>query len=220
MARKLYSLPAGEVGIGFLFKVFDTFFQRRDGLSYLADHGVLGSGLASTAAPWREVPCSLPAARRLFHDAFQYHWDTHFTGEFMPKVDGGTMHYALEARAPFLDQKLWEYAGALPFGLRLHNGQLKAVLREIARRRIGTRVSAGAKRGFGIPVGRWLAGKWGPRFEELMRDSLLHKSGYIDAPQVLAHWRRTAASGSVPNQLWYIFVLENWFRLEHSRGAR
>ena len=191
-----------------------------DGLPGYWEHQLLGKRLVGKTVSGRRIEWSGDSAKNLLSEFLEYDRTTRFTGEYMTKVDGGAMRYAIEARSPFLDQKLWEYAGALPFGLRLHNGQLKAVLREIARRRIGTRVSAGAKRGFGIPVGRWLAGKWGPRFEELMRDSLLHKSGYIDAPQVLAHWRRTAASGSVPNQLWYIFVLENWFRLEHSREAR
>jgi len=36
---------------------------------------------------------------------FSYHRNQHFVSEFMVKIDGGTMHYALEARAPFLDQK-------------------------------------------------------------------------------------------------------------------
>jgi len=38
----------------------------------------------------------------------EFHRQMHFTSEFMPKVDGGTMYYALEGGAPFLDHMLWE----------------------------------------------------------------------------------------------------------------
>ena len=44
----------------------------------------------------------------------------------LTKVDGATMHYGLEARSPFLDHILWEFASSLPFGLRLRYGYLKS----------------------------------------------------------------------------------------------
>jgi len=53
----------------------------------------------------------------------------HFLSEFLPKVDSGTMHYSLEARSPFLDQKIWEFGAALPANISLREGRLKAVLR-------------------------------------------------------------------------------------------
>jgi hypothetical protein len=37
--------------------------------------------------------------------------------------------YALEAWVPFLNRVLWEFASTLPFDVRLHQGQLKAILR-------------------------------------------------------------------------------------------
>jgi asparagine synthase (glutamine-hydrolysing) len=130
----------------------------------------------------------------------------------MTKVDGGAMRYAVEARSPFLDHLLWEFAATLPYDLRLRNGSLKAVLRELARRRIGARVADGAKKGFGIPVGRWMAGRWGAAFEAVMRDSVLAREGLIDAERVVRTRRQYAERGFVPNQLWYLFVLETWFR--------
>ena len=41
----------------------------------------------------------------------------------MTKVDGATMNYALEARSPFLEHRVWDFAASLPFGLRLHGGR-------------------------------------------------------------------------------------------------
>ena len=112
-------------------------------------------------------------------DLLDYERRTYFVGEFMTKVDGATMHYGLEARSPFLDQSLWEFASSLPFHLRLHHGRLKAILRELARRRIGGQVARRRKRGFGIPVQRWTANKWRAQIEAALHDSILEKDQWI-----------------------------------------
>jgi asparagine synthase (glutamine-hydrolysing) len=134
----------------------------------------------------------------------------------MTKVDGATMHHALEARSPFLDQELWEFASALSFDVRLQRGRLKAILRELARRRIGERVAGGRKRGVGVPVQRWIAGRWRARVEETLRDSLLGQEGWIRTDAVLKQLASAARAGFAPNQLWYLYVLESWLRYERS----
>jgi asparagine synthase (glutamine-hydrolysing) len=140
---------------------------------------------------------------------------THFVGEYLTKVDGATMYYALEARSPFLDHVLWEFASTLPFGVRLHQGQLKAILRHLARTKIGITTALRRKRGFGIPVQRWLVGRWRPAFEASFRDSLLDYEGWIRADVVLKEFAAAAQHGSAPELMWYLFVLESW--LQHER---
>jgi len=187
-----------------------------NGLPLYREHGLLGGRLTGADVSHRKVPLSRDSARQLVSEFLKYDRRTRFTGEYMTKVDGGTMYYALEARSPFLDHVLWEYAGTLPVELRLRNGQLKAVLRELARRHIGERVSCGAKRGFSIPVQRWLAGRWGSDFKSAISESVLAGEEYIRPDRVLELWANTARTGTVPLQLWYIYVLEHWFRLEQS----
>jgi len=99
-------------------------------------------------------PPSLESAHSLLPEVFTYHLKNHFTGEFMVKVDGATMHYGLEARAPLLDQHLWEFGAALPFSMRMHRWRLKALLREICRRRIGARIANRPKQGFLLYLSR------------------------------------------------------------------
>ncbi len=184
-----------------------------DGLPYYRRHGLLGARLADAHVAQREIPRSLDSARRLLADFIEYDRRTRFVGEYLTKVDGGTMYHALEARSPFLDQELWNYAQSLPYALRLGGG-LKTVLRALARRRLGERVASGHKRGFSIPVQRWLAGKWRPAFEELLDHSELDRQGWIRADRVRERLRSASEEGSAPQQLWYIYVLEAWLRRE------
>jgi asparagine synthase (glutamine-hydrolysing) len=178
--------------------------------------GLLGGRIEGVSPPQRQTLWSLESAQHLLEEFLVYDWQTTLTGEYLTKVDGATMYYALEARSPFLDHVLWEYAGALPFQIRLQHGRLKAVLREIARKRLGADVASRAKRGFEIPVCKWLSQKWGPRFLELFNDSLLATESFIRKEPVLELWRQTAPTGRVPMQLWRLFVLENWIRAEAS----
>ena len=139
---------------------------------------------------------------------------TRFVGEFLLKVDGATMHYGLEARSPFLDHELWEFAASLPVGLRLHGGKLKAILRELVRRKIGERVARGRKRGFTIPVQRWLAGRWYRTAFETMSESLLAREGWIHQPAVLEELRAAAKGHALATLA--IYALELWLRHETS----
>lgn len=132
----------------------------------------------------------------------------------MVKVDGATMYYALEARAPFLDADLCEFARSLPYAIRLRAGRLKAVLRELARREIGERVAQGRKRGFGIPAERWMLNRWRPKVDEVFNHSALAEEGWVTRDGLWKAWEGAKKSGFVSLQLWYLYVLELWFRAE------
>jgi len=187
-----------------------------DGLPAYRKYNLLGSRLEALTVDQRNIAWSRDSAFQLLKDFLRYDRKTRFVGEYMTKVDGATMFHALEARSPFLDQDLWEFAATLPFQLRLRNNTLKAVLREFARRKLGERVATGRKRGFSIPVQRWIAGRWREMMTGLMSDSALAAQGWIRAENVLKQLDRAAASGSAPNQLWYLLVLELWLRNEQN----
>lgn len=186
--------------------------EAHPGFNLFREWGILGPRLKSLQVQVQQMPWSASSGKQVLRDFLDYEHATRFTGEYMTKVDGGTMYHALEARSPFLDHRLWEFAARLPLELRLHQGTLKAILREIARKRLGEQVSRGKKRGFSIPVNRWLAESWKPRAEELLRDSLLARQGWISADKASQTFANQAATGRVSNQLWYLVVLEAWLR--------
>src|SRR5438876_12148161 len=78
--------------------------QAHNGHPLYHQFGLLGERLASVVLPHRQTLWSVRSAEHLLEDFLLYDWRTTFTGEYMTKVDGGTMYYALEARSPFLEQ--------------------------------------------------------------------------------------------------------------------
>ncbi|MFN0059141.1 MAG: asparagine synthase (glutamine-hydrolyzing) [Planctomycetota bacterium] len=98
-------------------------------------------------------------------------------GDILEKVDRATMMSSLEARVPFLDHRIVEFAARIPLALQL--GPLsrgKEVLRAVIEPLVPAPLLTLKKRGFGIPIDRWLRGSLGadiaarlldPEFAEL-----------------------------------------------------
>jgi len=189
-----------------------------DGLPSYERYGMLGERLRGVSVSQRDIAWSAESGRNVLAEFLEYDRAGRFVGEYMTKVDGATMFHSLEARSPFLDQELWEFASGLAFETRLHGGNLKAVLRELARQKMGDRLASGRKRGFTIPVGRWLVGRWRDALTESLQTSVLEREGWINSRAALARLNVAAEQGSAPNQLWYIFVLESWLRHEQDRS--
>jgi asparagine synthase (glutamine-hydrolysing) len=192
---------------------WSAYLRSSNQLGFYFEHHLLGDRLTQEPA---QNDSTEPESSTLLGTLMEYDFRTRFTGEYLTKVDGATMHYALEARSPFLDQRLWEFAAQLPFDVRLHHGRLKSVLRELARRKLGSIVARRSKRGFGIPVQRWVAGQWLPKVEAVFHESLLNRDGWIDAHSALSQLHAAARRGYAPQQLWYLFVLESWLRSQRS----
>jgi asparagine synthase (glutamine-hydrolysing) len=194
-----------------------AFLRASLGASASEAHHFLGPRLvrAAISAP---PPVSLEDGGML-ETFIDFEHRTRFIGEYLRKIDGATMHHGLEARSPFLDQELWELGSALPVSLRLRGGRLKAVLRELVRSRIGARVALRKKRGFRIPVQRWLAGRLLRSVEQTMHDSLAAQEGWIDRDSVLSALGHPAPGSGASEMLWRIFVLERWMRYEKERQS-
>ncbi|HVP00733.1 MAG TPA: asparagine synthase (glutamine-hydrolyzing) [Bryobacteraceae bacterium] len=191
--------------------------RLRDGLPYFDRYNLFGPRLKDRRLAQREIEDSFKSARRLLWDAFALHKRLHFTSEFMPKVDGSTMYYSLEARSPLLDHKLWEFSASLPADVQFHGGRSKAVLREIARRRVGEDVARRSKQGFTVPAERWLAGRWAGSLDILRDNPLIARDGWIRAAALGAALDEALRKQWVPPQLTHLLVLEHW--LTRNQGA-
>jgi asparagine synthase (glutamine-hydrolysing) len=182
-----------------------------DTLSYYDRHRLLGQRLM-TIGDSGEVVYSLDSARQVLSQFIEYERRMRFVSEYMTKVDGATMFYALEARSPFLDQHVWEFAEALPYDTRLYRHQLKAVLRAIVRKCISPEVSSRRKQGFSVPVSRWLAADCKQDLEILRCGSMIEREGWVRHGALEECVDEAIGAGHVPAQLWRVLVLEHWLR--------
>lgn len=193
----------------------DAYFKPSMGLAAYREKGLLGPWFDGFA-PQTEIDSG--CSNGMVEALLKFERRSRFVGEYLKKVDGATMHHGIEARAPFLDQDLWNFAGVLPIDIRLRRGELKAILRALARRHLGFSIAARRKRGFRIPAERWLANHWLERAEQVFGESILAQKGWIDGRNALAELRASALRGTAPAELWNIFVLESW--LQHDRRQR
>jgi asparagine synthase (glutamine-hydrolysing) len=186
--------------------------RAHNGLPWFESRNFFGERLQGLQLGPREMAPSFDSARDLLTGVLDYHRKMHFTSEFMTKVDAGTMYHAIEARSPLLDQQLWEFGASLPFALRFHGGQLKAVLREIVRRRVGQDVAVRRKQGFTVPVERWLANRWSSALGDLTGGTLLETEGWVAAGKLRPAVEQAKANGLVPVQIWNLLVMERWLQ--------
>lgn len=130
------------------------------------------------------------------------------------KGDRMSMAAGVEARVPFLDWTLADFAGRLPASLKLHGNQRKWLLCRLAERYIPPAVIHRPKVGFAIPVREWLQG---PLSEFLQHTVLSDRSlarGYFDADhlkRLVTEHRDGRANHDAA--LWQLMALELWHRL-------
>ncbi|MEP7076296.1 MAG: asparagine synthase (glutamine-hydrolyzing) [Acidobacteriota bacterium] len=133
--------------------------------------------------------------------------------DLLVKVDIATMANSLEARSPFLDHKLIEFAASLPESLKMRGFRTKPLLKKVAARLVPTEVIYRRKMGFGVPVGKWFRGE----MKQFVRDVLLDKSsldrGIIRREAIEKYVaEHTAGERDHSYQIWSLLMLELWFR--------
>ncbi len=103
---------------------------------------------------WECVSAKDPLAKMLAIDLMSYHAD-----DIHVKVDRASMANALEAREPFLDHEIVEFALGMPTAMKLPGGdptKSKQILRTILYKYVDKKLIERPKMGFGVPLDRWL----------------------------------------------------------------
>lgn len=133
--------------------------------------------------------------------------------DLLVKVDITSMANSLEARSPFLDHEVMEFAARLPVEIKFRSGRLKSLLKRAFADLLPPENVNRRKMGFGVPVGQWFRGP----LRDLLRDALLSprslERGYFREPEVRRlvdeHLERRADHSF---QLWNLLMLELWHR--------
>ncbi|MEW6325079.1 MAG: asparagine synthase (glutamine-hydrolyzing) [Nitrospirota bacterium] len=132
--------------------------------------------------------------------------------DLLVKVDRMTMAVSLEARVPYLDHPLVEWAARLPARMKIRRGIGKYLLKRAAAGRLPEAIVRRPKRGFEPPLSRWLRGPMGETAREQVESSAIYASGVWNRHTV-DRWfgahRRGEADYSL--LLWGVWSFALWY---------
>ncbi len=137
--------------------------------------------------------------------------DTYLPDDILTKVDRASMACGLEVRAPFLDADLVDSIARLPASYKYEKGQTKRLLKRAASGRLPSAILERPKKGFGIPVARWLRGPLGPLMDSLLDPSRLARQGLF-RPEEVARTVAEHRSGVRDHRkpLWTLLMFQLW----------
>ena len=138
---------------------------------------------------------------------------TYLPNDLLVKVDIATMAVSLEARSPFLDHHVIEFAASLPEHLKLRRLTTKYLLKKVLRQLLPSENLDRRKMGFGVPIGHWFRGKMEPFLREVVLSEKALKRGLFkpEAVKQLIELH-TRGERDYSHQLWTLLMLELWFQ--------
>jgi asparagine synthase (glutamine-hydrolysing) len=129
------------------------------------------------------------------------------------RVDKMTMATSVEARVPFLDHELVEFAIALPPEMKVRRGMGKYLLKKaVSRSLLPEHIVYRKKQGFGAPVAEWFQGELGERAQQQINGSALRERELLDYAQVDRMWkahRRGPVNWAF--HLWTLYNVSAWY---------
>lgn len=132
-------------------------------------------------------------------------------GDILPKVDRASMANSLEVRVPFLNHRILEFAARLPLRFKLHRLTRKYLLRQAFKDLLPSAVIHRSKKGFNMPVAKWLTGPLRPLAEDLFSETRLKRGGLFNAGYVQTLLAEHLARRRDHRKLlWTLLVFELW----------
>lgn len=137
-------------------------------------------------------------------DMLMYHPD-----DILVKVDRAAMAVSLETRVPMLDRDVVEFAWTLPIDY-LREGKIgKKVLRDVLYRYVPREMMERPKKGFSIPIEKWLlTGELRDWAESLLDRKTIEQQGILNADVVRRIWTDFTDKGEWRIQIWYILMFQ------------
>jgi len=133
--------------------------------------------------------------------------------DVLTKIDRMSMAVSLEARVPYLDHRLVEFAASMPAGWKMRRAGHKWLLRDAVSRHLPAATRRRAKRAFLTPVSSWLRRDLRDFTHDLLADKRCAERGVLEphrVRQLLDEHRSGRADHG--QALWNLVSLELWLR--------
>lgn len=141
--------------------------------------------------------------------------------DILVKVDRMSMAHSLEVRAPLLDYRVVELAATLPHDWKIAGGDTKVILKDAFRSELPPVVLEPRKRGFSMPLAKWLRGELRPALEEALSDISLAQSGLFNLAELRGlaqeHW---SGARDRRGQLWRFLFFARWWHKHQGAPAK
>lgn len=145
--------------------------------------------------------------------ALEYVLRQRLPSDYLVKVDVATMAHSLEARSPFLDVDLIEFAMQIPPSILLDQGRSKAVIKEYIKRWLPDDLINRKKAGFEIPVAEWFRTSWKDGVKDALLNGVGAREGYYNPKKISWLYQQHEQGKPYGNQIWSLLVFEIWLRL-------
>jgi asparagine synthase (glutamine-hydrolysing) len=146
--------------------------------------------------------------RMLAHELVTTLVDTQLT-----KVDRASMAVSVEARVPFMDYRVVEFALTLPSDLKVRGETGKYILRQVLHRHVPEALYQRPKMGFHLPLSTWLRGPLREWAEDLLDPTSIRQEGLLNPDPIQAKWREhLAGQRDRADHLWPVLMLRSWLR--------
>mgnify|MGYP003392997852 CR=1 FL=1 len=138
---------------------------------------------------------------------------TYMMDEVMVKVDRASMRASLETRSPFLDYKLVKFVFSLPYSYKLNGFKTKFILKKLMSKKLPRSIVWRKKKGFGIPLSKWLRDELRPICDEYFSEEFIDKQGLFNYSHIRKllddHYNRKADNRKY---IWNLLVFQMWYR--------
>jgi asparagine synthase (glutamine-hydrolysing) len=147
---------------------------------------------------------------------------TYLVDDLLVKTDRASMAHSLEARVPFLDSVVTNFALSLPSRHKVRGLRKKVLLRKAAEPLVPGELLRRRKRGFSIPAAAWLRGELEPFARETLSPDTLRRQGLF-RPEVVTRLIDDHVAGreDLSRQLWGLLAFTLWHErhVERTPGA-
>lgn len=214
------ALPPSDkkVTISFLLKRFVEGADMNGFARHLLWTSNISSALMERLGVTATEPRSVDASPESLLDIVQQHdLETSLAEGLLTKADRASMSYALELRAPFLDQSVLEFAATLPAEERVRGMTTKVFLKRYALRYLPGSIVHRRKRGLSVPLSAWLRESLHGWAESRLRSDQLERVGIKSAValELLEEHRQRKANHA--RALWTLIVLSEWLEWAKKR---